>query len=149
MGASAPIASASARRQYIIEEGACCHITDKQTCHACNRTSKLADDRMLGQENECGHVHHHNAGEGEGGKGRRQEDTGGITQEPVVKISAAHAISCAAGPRRRPIQTGSRSPRHTHEGPAYSPAKKVDKPSPGTTVYTQIQTTDIRNCSDA
>jgi hypothetical protein len=35
---------------------------------------------MLGQENECGHVHHHNAGEGEGGEGRRQEDTGGIVR---------------------------------------------------------------------
>jgi hypothetical protein len=37
-----------------------------------NRTSKLADDRVLEQENECGYAHRHNAGEGEGGgDGRR------------------------------------------------------------------------------
>lgn len=65
-----------------MEEGACCNVTDQQTCqiHACNRTSKLAEDRVLEQGNECGYVHRHNAGEGDGGGGRRREGTGGMVR---------------------------------------------------------------------
>jgi hypothetical protein len=81
---------------------------------------------MLGLENECGHVHHHNAGEGEGGEGRRQEDTGGIVrvmerrQEPNFSANSrlqsdvvdSHARLSVLG--LRTLQTTSPSPLPLH-----------------------------------
>jgi hypothetical protein len=54
--------------------------------HACNRTSKLAEGRVLGHESECGYVHRHKTGEGggegegDGGGGIREEDTRGTVR---------------------------------------------------------------------
>jgi len=68
------------------------HITDQWTCeiHACNRTSKLAEDRVLWQEDECGYVHpitreKEEEGEGDGKSGMRGV-TGG-RQDHRIPIS--------------------------------------------------------------
>jgi hypothetical protein len=39
----------------------------------------LADDRVLGQENGCGYVHRHDAGQGEGEGGGGDDTIGMVT----------------------------------------------------------------------